>query len=75
MEITKDTKVSAILKEYGDIAEVFGVKNIGKYSIRRVLTKLITVERAAKVHKIPLDEFMVKLNSALELKTKENMTN
>ena len=52
--------------------EVFGIKNIGKFSIRRVLTKIITVEMAAKVHKIPLDELMVKLNSALELKIKEN---
>ena len=47
MEITKDTKVSNILKEYGDIAdvmEVFGVKRVGKYSVRRLLTKALTMK-------------------------------
>ena len=39
MEITKDTKVSAILQEYGDIAdvmEVFGVKRVGQVLAFRV---------------------------------------
>jgi len=33
MQITKDTRISAILLEYGDIAEVmevFGVQRVGK---------------------------------------------
>ncbi len=50
MEITKDTRVSDILDEYGDIAdvmEVFGVKRVSGYSVRRLLTKALTVERAA----------------------------
>ena len=37
MQITKDTRVSDILLEYGDIAEVmevFGVKRVGRYSLR-----------------------------------------
>lgn len=37
MQITKDTRVSAILEEYGDIAdvmEVFGVRRVGRYSLR-----------------------------------------
>ena len=58
MEITKDTRVSDILKEYGDIApvmEVFGVKRVGRYSVRRILTKALTVERAARIHRVPLD--------------------
>ena len=70
MEITKDTKVSAILQEYGDIAdvmEVFGVKRVGRYSLRRMLTKALTVERAARVHRVPLDEFLRTLNKAVEL--------
>jgi hypothetical protein len=36
MQITKDTRISAILLEYGDIAEVmevFGVQRVGKYSL------------------------------------------
>ena len=74
MEITKDTKVSNILKEYGDIAdvmEVFGVKRVGKYSIRRFLTKALTVERAARVHRVPIDEFLEKLQNAIKLQNEK----
>jgi hypothetical protein len=70
LEITKDTRVSAILEEYGDIAEVmeiFGVKRVGRYSFRRMLTKALTVERAALVHRVPLDEFLEKLRQAVAL--------
>jgi len=68
MEITKDTKVSAILEEYGDIAdvmEVFGVQRVGRYSFRGMITKVLTVERAARIHRVPLDEFMETLNQAV----------
>ncbi len=68
MEITKDTRVSDILKEYGDIAdvmEVFGVERVGRYSVRRMLTKALTVERAARVHRVPLDEFLEILRTAV----------
>ena len=72
MKITKDTKVSEILEEYGDIAdvmEIFGVKRVAKYSLRKFITKAITVKTADKVHGVPLDEFMDKLNQAVEMKT------
>ncbi|MHA2112235.1 MAG: DUF1858 domain-containing protein [Candidatus Hodarchaeales archaeon] len=68
MKINKDTRVSDILKEYGDIAdvmEIFGIKRVGRYSVRRLITKALTVERAARVHRVPLDEFLVTLNKAL----------
>ena len=68
MEITKDTKVSDILQEYGDIAEVmevFGVKRVAGYSIRKFITKALTVEWAARVHRVPLDEFLVTLRKAV----------
>ncbi len=68
MEITKDTRVSDILKEYGDIApvmEVFGIKRVGRYSLRKMLTKVITVETAARVHRVPLDEFLQTLDKAI----------
>jgi len=71
MEITEDTKVSDILEEYGDIAdvmEVFGVKRVGRYSMRRLLTKALTVEWAARVHRVPVDEFLEILNKAVETK-------
>jgi hypothetical protein len=70
MEITKDTKVSAILEQYGDIAdvmEIFGVKRVARYSFRRMLTKAITVELAARVHRVPLDEFLEKVKQAVAL--------
>jgi len=68
MEITKDTRVSEILKNYGDIAEVmelFGIKRVGGYSLRRMLTKALTVEVAARVHRVPLDEFLRTLRQAV----------
>ncbi len=71
MEITKDTRVSDILSEYGDIAnvmEVFGVKRVGRYSLRAFLAKFLTVQTAARVHRVPLDEFLAILNKAVSAK-------
>ncbi len=68
MEITKDTKVSAILQEYGDIAdvmEIFGVKRVAGYSMRRMLTRAITVDWAARVHRVPLDGFLATVRTAV----------
>ena len=76
MEITKDTRVSEILEAYGDIAdvmEVFGVQRVGRYSVRSFITKAITVEWAARVHRVPLDEFLAILNKAVASK-KDNGT-
>jgi hypothetical protein len=71
MEISKDTRVSEILEEYGDIAdvmEIFGVKRVAGYSVRRMLTKALTVEWAARVHRVPLDDFLETLNKAVDSK-------
>jgi hypothetical protein len=68
MEITKNTRVSDILREYGDIApvmELFGVKRVGRYSVRRMLTKALTVETAARVHRVQLDDFLDTLHKAV----------
>ena len=68
MIITKDTRVSEILEEYGDIApvmEVFGVKRVAGFSIRKMLTKALTVEWAARVHRVDLDNFIDILNQAV----------
>lgn len=68
MEITKSTKVSDILGEYGDIAEVmelFGIKRVAGYTFRKYITKALTVERAAKVHRVPVDEFLTMLRAAV----------
>jgi hypothetical protein len=77
MEITKDTKVSAILENYGDIAdvmEIFGIKRVGRYSLRRMLTKAITVENAARIHRVPLDEFMETLKKAAAIQEQKEKT-
>ncbi len=68
MNITKDTRVSEILEKYGDIApvmEAFGVKRVGRYSARRLITKALTVEWAARIHRVPLDDFLDILNKAV----------
>ena len=69
MKITKDTRVSDILLQYGDIAdvmEIFGVQRVRKYSLRMFLAKALTVEWAARVHKVPLEEFLSILQQATQ---------
>lgn len=66
--VTKDTRVSDILREYGDIAEVmeaFGIKRVGGLALRKLLGRLITVERAAKVHGVPLERFLPMVQRAV----------
>ncbi len=73
LEITKDTRVSELLREYGDIAdvmEVFGVKRVARYSFRSFITRALTVERAAKIHRVPLDEFLATLHAAIGSRAK-----
>ena len=67
LEITKDTRVSEILETYGDIADVmelFGVKRVARYSLRALAAKALTVEWAARIHRVPLNEFLEILNRA-----------
>jgi hypothetical protein len=75
MHITKDTRISDILETYGDIApvmELFGVQRVGRYSVRRLLSKALTVEWAARVHRVPLAEFLDILNKAVASLPPEN---
>jgi len=68
VEITKNTKVSEILSEYGDIAdvmEVFGIKRVSGYTVRKFITRALTVERAGRIHRVPLDDFLSTLHSAV----------
>ncbi len=74
MEITLNTRVSNILKEHGDIAgimEIFGVRRVGKYSLRKLLTRIITVKWAARVHGVPQDEFLQMVQEAVATKEGE----
>ena len=69
MEITQDTRVSEILKKYGDIAdvmEIFGIQRVGRFSLRQFLGKVLTVKAAARIHGVPLDKFLIILNQAVE---------
>jgi len=69
VEITKNTRVADILNEYGDIAdvmEIFGVNRVGRYSLRRLLGKVLTVKLAAHIHRVPLDEFLNILDKAVK---------
>ncbi len=69
MRITEKTRVSDILNHYGDIApvmSVLGVKPVGKYSLRRIITRFINVRTAAWVHKEDLEDFIKKLNQAIQ---------
>ena len=75
MEITEKTYVSDILKEYGDIAgvmEIFGIKRIGGFGLRKLISKFITVKTAAFVHGVPLTEFIRILEDAIKEKVKVN---
>ena len=68
MEINKDTRIADILKTYGDIAEVmevFGIQRVGRYSVRALAAKALTVEWAARIHRVPLDEFLEILRKAI----------
>lgn len=78
MEITKDTKISDILETYGDIAEVmevFGVQRVGRYSLRALAAKALTVEWAARIHRVPLDEFITILRRAVETQPPAEQSN
>lgn len=71
MKITEKTYISDILKEYGDIAdvmEIFGVKRVGGFALRRYISKFITVKTAAFIHRVPLDKFILMVENAISEK-------
>ena len=71
MEITSKTRVSAILEEYGDIAEIieiFGIKRVGGFGLRKFITRFITVKTAAFVHRVPLERFIKMVQVAVDKK-------
>jgi len=74
MKITENTKISDIFDKYGDISEImvaFGMEGVSQNKLRNFLEKRITVKWAARIHKTPLDEFLVLLNKAIEKKENE----
>jgi len=78
MEINLNTGVYNILMKYGDIAEVmevFGVKRVGRYSIRKILTRFLTVKRAAFIHRVPPDKFLKMVQNAVKSKDRRGDNN
>ena len=75
-ELPEDLRTAVTLREFdglsyediADVMEIFGVQRVAGYSVRRLLTKALTVEWAARVHRVPLDEFLVTLNKAVAAK-------
>ncbi|GEM_PF-562716 len=68
LQITPETKIGDVLHRYGDIAEVmesFGVKRVGRLSIRRLVAKVLTVRMAAKVHGLSTEEMVQTLQNAI----------
>jgi hypothetical protein len=71
MEITGKTRVYDILKEYGDIAEVmeiFGVRRVGGFGFRKFLARFISIKTAARVHRVPLKNFIGMVETAINTK-------
>ena len=69
LQVTPETKISDVLARYGDIADVMetlGVKRVGRYNVRRLLGKVVTVKRAAMVHKLSLEEMVTALQTAID---------
>lgn len=77
MKVTKDACVSAILEEYGgiaDVMEVFGIKRVRRYSLRMLAAKAVTVEWAARIHRVPLNEFINILERVIGKKQEQKET-
>ena len=71
MKITEKTKISEIFDEYGDISGVMvalGMTGVKHNKLKDFLERRINVKWAARIHKTPLDEFLVLLNKAVETK-------
>ena len=52
----------------GRIMEIFGVKRVGGFGLRKFITRFITVKTAAFVHRVPLENFMGMLENAVKAK-------
>ena len=66
--ITAKTYISEIFERYGELSEVMsalGLTPVGSVSLRRQLTKFLTVERAAGVQRIPVERLLALLHVAV----------
>ncbi|MCL4273233.1 MAG: hypothetical protein QY328_00675 [Anaerolineales bacterium] len=51
--------------------EVFGIKRMGRYSLHMLAAKAVTVEWAARIHRVPLNEFLNILERAIGKKQEQ----
>ena len=68
LDVRPDTRIIEVLDRYGDVADVmeaFGVRRVGPYSVRRLLGRFVTVERAARLHGVALDDMLGMLRTAI----------
>lgn len=66
--VTPDTRIADVLRRYGDIADVMeslGVKRVGRFNVRRLIGKAITVRLAARVHRLGEAEMVSALQTAI----------
>jgi len=45
---------------------MFGIKRVARHSFRSFITRALKVERAARIHRVPLDQFLVTLRTAVD---------
>jgi hypothetical protein len=67
--VSPDTRIADVLERYGDIADVMeslGVKRVGRFNVRRLLGKAITVRLAARVHRLGEAEMVETLQTAID---------
>jgi hypothetical protein len=67
-KVTPDTKVSKVIERYPFTFEVFlshGCPDMRR-GFFRMMAHLMSVERAAKMHKIPPETLLADLNAAIE---------
>ena len=69
LQVTAETRIGDVPARYGDIADVMeslGVKRVGRFDVRRLVGKILTVRWAAKAHGLPLDEMVRRLQTAID---------
>ncbi|MDH4101130.1 MAG: DUF1858 domain-containing protein [Nitrospirota bacterium] len=69
MQITKDMNVRKVLTQYPQTLEVFirrGFTPMKNPVLRFVLTRLVTIEQAAKKHNLPLEPLLEELNKVVQ---------
>ena len=49
--------------------EIFGVRRVGGFGFRKFLARFITIKTAARVHRVPLENFIGMVETAINVKS------